>query len=123
MAEITAGQVTLFIALFAAISGAFWRIWSLIKDARHEASLKAEAAGAKADLVGVRLHEHQLYAAETFATKHGVTEQMVAIAKAVTDVGERVEKRFDSTDSRFTQMNERLDRVIEAAHKPIPRRN
>lgn len=53
------------------------------------------------------LQAHRLYCAETYATKHGLTEQMTTMTKAIHDLGERVDRRLDG-------MNERLDRVIES---------
>jgi hypothetical protein len=62
------------------------------------------------------LAAYQRHVAETYATKAGMTEQMNALGEAVRSVGDRVEKRLDG-------MNERLDRVIETNHKPVPRRS
>lgn len=61
------------------------------------------------------LAAYQRHVAETYATKAGMSEQMNALGEAVRNVGDRVEKRLDG-------MNERLDRVIETNHKPVPRR-
>lgn len=92
----------------------WWRIEGRVKEAKAEASLKADAAGAKADLVGVQLAEYKLHVSETFATKQSMTAGFEAVTKSINDVGNRVENRIDG-------MNERLDRVIEANHKPVRR--
>lgn len=64
------------------------------------------------------LQSYKLHVAETFATKKGVSEQLGSVTKSVEAVGDRVDKRFDTMSNQFTQMNERLDRVIEAQHTP-----
>jgi hypothetical protein len=96
---------TFAILFLGAIFGTFWRFWGLIDKAAQEGK------DAKTDLASYKLH-----AAETFATKQGVTEQMVALTKAVNDVGDRLDKRLDG-------MTDRLDRVIEASHKPVRRQS
>jgi len=60
------------------------------------------------------LQAHKLYAAETLATKDGVSQHYDMVAKSIADIGDRVEKRLDG-------MNERLDRVIEAGQRPASR--
>lgn len=60
------------------------------------------------------LSEHKLHVSETYATKAGLSEQMVSVTKAITDMSERIDKRLDT-------MTDRLDRVIEANHKPVRR--
>ena len=99
-----AGGAILF---FLTVSGALWAIWWRIDG-------RVGAAKDKADAVDKTLSDYKLHVAEHYATKTGVTEQMITLTKAVNDVGERMETRIDG-------MNQRLDRVIEANHKPTRR--
>lgn len=71
---------------------------------------KALAVTAEATLSREELATYKTHVAETFATEAGVKEEMAA----VTDVGDRLDKRLDT-------MTDRLDRVIEHNHKPVRR--
>lgn len=106
---ITWSEVWAVIAAFLALSAAGWGIWWRIAGQIKEVERKAEAA--QGDLGTYKLH-----IAETYATKAGLTEQMLSVTKAVTDMSERIDKRLDT-------MTDRLDRVIEANHKPVRRQN
>ena len=99
---ITWSEVWAVIAAFLALSAAGWGIWWRIAGQIKE--------------VEKELNDHKLHVAETFATKAGLTESMVSVTKAVTDMSERIDKRLDT-------MTDRLDRVIEANHKPVRRQS
>ena len=88
-AEIMAA-VMFGLAIFGALTGAFWRMWGLIK----EAAEKGEQA--QRDLAA-----HKLHAAETFATKQGMQEQTTQLLRAI----EGVVGRIDG-------LSERLDNII-----------
>lgn len=88
----------------------WWRIEMRVERAKKDAHFKVDAVAARADLTAAQLAEYKTHVAEQYATKAGVTEQMITLTKAVNDVGERLDKRLDA-------MTERLDRVIEANHK------
>lgn len=97
----------------AAISiafGVWWRIESRVKEAKTEATMKADAAGTKADLVGSQLAEYKTHVAETYVTKQGMRE-----------LRDEVSAGFKDIKDSLGGMNERLDRVIESNHKPIRR--
>lgn len=108
-AGITWGEVWAVIAAFLALSAAGWGIWWRIAGQIKDVEQKAEAT--REDL-----NSYKLDVAERYATKAGVTDQMMSVTKAVTDMGERIDKRLDT-------MTDRLDRVIEANHKPVRRQN
>lgn len=84
------------VAFLAILGGAWWRWSGMIGAVKDD------------------LQNHKLHVSETYATKASVAEQTLTLTKAINDVGERVEKRLDG-------MNDRLDRVIEANHKPVRR--
>lgn len=88
------------VLIFVTISGAFWRMWGLIKAADDEGKK------AQTDLATYKVH-----VAETFATKNGVSEQVGEMRKSLEGLGERMDRGFDG-------IRERMDRVIDAAHKP-----
>jgi hypothetical protein len=85
------GAVLFFLAVFGAISAAFWRVFGLIKDSG------ADGKKALADLA-----EHKLHVAETYVTKAGMQEQTGQIMRAIEGVGNRIDG-----------LHERLDRAFE----------
>ena len=95
--------ISVFLGLTGAVTAGFWRMWALIKEAG------AEGRTASNDLADYKLH-----VAETYATKHSVNEGLAGVQRAIGEFGERLDKRFDT-------MTDRLDRVIEANHKPVRR--
>jgi hypothetical protein len=95
--ELTTG-IGFLIVVVTFVGGIYWRWSSMV-------------GGVDKDLQAYKLH-----VSEHYATKQGVTEQMVALTKAVNDVGDRLDKRLDG-------MTDRLDRVIEASHKPVRRQS
>ncbi|RVO41376.1 hypothetical protein CN093_08950 [Sinorhizobium meliloti] len=89
-AEIMA--VVLFgLAVFGAVSGAFWRMFGLIKD-----------ASAKGEKAQTDLASFQTRVAETYATKAGMQEQTAQLLRAIEGVGNRIDG-----------LHERLDRAFE----------
>lgn len=77
--------------LTVTISGgtALWKLWSMIGDSRAE------------------LAAYKLHVAETYVTKAGLSEQTAQMMKAIDGIGDRIDG-----------LNQRMDRFIEAAHKP-----
>lgn len=96
-------------ALFAAISIAFaiwWRIEGRVKEAKAEATTKADAAGMKADLVAAQLSEHKLHVAETYISKQGhrestdqVMSAIAAVRSEISGTNSRLDKLFDQRRS------------------------
>lgn len=83
--------VGFFVMLFGVATGAFWRMWGLIKE-----------AGEKGEKAQRELAAHKLHAAETFATKQGMHEQTAQIMRAIEGVAGRIDG-----------LHERLDRFLE----------
>lgn len=77
------------------VSGAFWRMWGLIKE-----------AGGKGETAQRELLDHKLHVAETYVTKAGMSEQTAQIMKAIDGVGSKIDRT-----------NERLDGFLQ----PRPR--
>lgn len=90
-AEIMAA-VVFGLAVFGAITGAFWRVWGLIAEAR--------GSGEKAsrDLADFKTH-----VAQDYATKDGMQRQTDSLLRAIESIGNRIDG-----------LNERLDRAFEA---------
>lgn len=67
--------------------------------------------------VDADLQTYKLRVAETYASQANVGKQFEQVAHSITEIGERMESRFDG-------MNQRLDRVIEGNNnsKPTTRR-
>lgn len=79
-------ELTVALGLAGLVSGAFWRMWGLIKD-----------AGGKGETAQRELLDHKLHVAETYVTKAGMSEQTAQIMKAIDNVGAKV----DSTNVRL----------------------
>jgi len=101
-------------AFLIGLFGALFGVWRFLDG-------KIGRVDTKADTVARDLAAHRLHVSDNYATKAGVTEAIKSVAeqnvhtiKAVTDMGDRIDKRLDG-------MTERLDRVIEANHRPIRR--
>lgn len=84
-------EVGLALAIFAALSGVFWKMYDLI-----------QKAGEKGEKAQGDLAAHKLHAAETFATKTGMQEQTAQLLRAIESVGNRIDG-----------LHERLDRAFE----------
>lgn len=78
------------LAIFGALTGAFWRMWGLIKE-----------AGDKGDQAQRELGDYKTHVATTYATKAGMQEQTAQLLRAIENVGNRIDS-----------MAERLDNII-----------
>lgn len=87
-------ELTIVFAVATIAIGAFWRVWALIADAR------SVGEQAQKDLAA-----YQTRAAETFATKAGLTEALARV--------------HDALD----RLTNRIDTLIAAQAKPPTRRS
>lgn len=85
-------EITVLIALATLASGAFWRMWALIAEAKSSG-----------DVAQRQLAEYKAHAAEHFATKDGMQRQTDQLLRAI-----------ESVASRIDGLNERLDRAFES---------
>lgn len=83
-----AGAVLFGLAVFGAITGAFWRMWGLIKE-----------EGKKGDKALVDLAEFKLRVAETYVTRAGMQEQTSQIMKAIESVAYRIDGLTERIDN------------------------
>lgn len=88
---ITAELVTLFITVFGALAGVWWRVESKINIARKEAIDVANSAARRADEAAKGLADHKLFAAENFVTKAGMTEAVNRINEAINRLTDRID--------------------------------
>lgn len=111
----TGADIATWLGVIAALGGLAFAVWKFmdnkINKSEDRSSKKADIAVAKAELTASQFADYKLHIAENYATKAGMTEQVIALTKAVNDVGDRIDKRLDG-------MTDRLDRVIEAGNKP-----
>ena len=87
-------EIGIVLGLAALASGAFWRVWALIAEAR------SVGEQAQKDLAA-----YQTRAAETFATKAGLTEALARV--------------HDALD----RLTNRIDTLLAAQAKPPTRRS
>ncbi|MCK4205232.1 hypothetical protein J3U99_10680 [Brucella pituitosa] len=81
-------EVGLALAILAAVTGAFWRMWDLITK-----------AGQKGETASADLAAHKLHVAETYVTKAGMSEQTAQIMKAIDGVGSKIDRTNDRLDT------------------------
>ena len=108
---ITPGWVMLFLAVLAAISGAWWRVEGRVDRAKREASDKAESALRSAESVRGALEAHKLHVAEHYVSKEGLREVKDEIMSGMRDL-----------KAGINHVTERLDRFIENPPQQAPRR-
>lgn len=92
-------EIGLALAIFAALSGVFWKMYDLIKE-----------AGEKGDKAQRDLAAHKLHVAETYITKQGMRETTEQIMDAISGVKAAVDG-----------LTLRVDRVVENQGKPASR--
>jgi len=102
-AEQIAGAIIFFITVSGVLWGVWWRIEGKVKEAKNEASMKAEAAAALAGTARQELAEYRTHVAETFVTKQGQKEQTETMLIAINGI---------RTDIKG--LNDRIDRIFES---------
>lgn len=102
-------EIAGFVLALLTFAFGMWK-WteSRIDAARTEATTKAGAAQAAADLVRAELNAHKLHVAETYVTKQGLSETAEQIMVAIDGVKRAVDG-----------MTLRVDRIVE--NQPRPR--
>ena len=81
----------------------WWRIEGRVKEAKAEATMKADSAGAKADLVSAQLAEHKLHVAETYISKQGHRESTDQVMGAIAAVRSEISGTNSRLDKLFVQ--------------------
>lgn len=89
--NITGEMVGLFVAVFGAIAGLWWRVEARI-----------DSAKAKAQLVADDFARYQTHVAETYITKQGLRETTEQIMSGIGDLKATVD-----------HLNSRIDQIIE----------
>lgn len=84
-------EVGVALAIFAALSGVFWKMYDMI-----------QKAGEKGEKAQRDLAEHKVEVATLYVTKQGMQEQTQALLKAIEGIG-----------SRIDAMSVRIDRIFE----------
>lgn len=118
--QITLQMVVFLIAVMSALAGVWWRIEARIDkantalaDALREVKVachsEAATAHAAASMVGDQLAEFRLHCSETYVRKDGLREMRDELVGRIGDVKLSVD-----------HLNDRMDRVIEAAHPAPP---
>lgn len=122
--QVTLQMVIFFITVVSALAGIWWRIEARIektiaatdktatalaealKEVKQDCHSEAQAAHSSAVLVGQQLAEFRLHCAETYVPKAGLKEMRDELVGRIGDVKVSVD-----------HLNDRMDRVIEAAHQ------
>lgn len=92
-------EVGIALAIFAALSGVFWKMYDMI-----------QKAGEKGEEAQRGLAAHKLHVAETYITKQGMRETTEQIMDAISGVKTAVDG-----------LTLRVDRVVENQGKPASR--
>ena len=90
------------IAILGVVGTGWWRITSMVKDVRQEASLAAGSASALAALARQEIAEQRLHTAEQYVSKEGLREVTTQIMDAIEAVG-----------AQLTEMRGRIDRMLD----------
>lgn len=117
--QITFQMVAFFVTVAGALAGVWWRIEARIdkantaltealREVKGACHSEAATAHAAASLVGEQLAEFRLHCSETYVRKDGLREMRDELVGRIGDVKLSVD-----------HLNDRMDRVIEAAH-PAP---
>lgn len=87
------------VAALGLIATGWWRITTMIKEARAESAEMAASAGAEAAAVRKELAEHKLHVAESYVSNSAfvrVTDQIMEAIKGVKDSVDQVRARIDN---------------------------
>lgn len=89
-------EVGVALAIFAALSGVFWKMYDLI-----------QKAGDKGDQAQRDLGDYKTHVATTYATKAGMQEQTAQLLRAIEGVGNRIDGLHERLDRAFEQRQTR----------------
>jgi hypothetical protein len=100
----TGADIMAVVGFFIVVAGFLFGLWKYI-DAkltavRAEASQKADAAAALANMARAELSAYQTKVAETYVTKQGMHEQTEHLLRAIESIGTRI----DSLTSRIDNL-------------------
>lgn len=98
--------VLFILAIIGAVTGAWWRVEMRVKEAKQEASLRADAAGTKADLVTAQLAEYKTHVAETYVSKQGLREMREEVSVGLKDIKSSISGIHDRIDRMFERSKE-----------------
>lgn len=90
------------IAILGLVGTGWWRITTMVKDAKAEAQRGVEDVRSMASLAMREVAEHRLHTAEQYVSKSNLREVTDQIMEAITGVG-----------AQITEMRGRIDRVFD----------
>jgi hypothetical protein len=99
---VTNGDILLWLAVIAAIAGAWWRVEGLVRASKAEMVTALAASEGKASLAIQQVAELRVHVAETYASKGGIKE-----------MSERLEQGNKRLFEEMHRLNERMDRIID----------
>ena len=97
------------IAILGVVGTGWWRMTTLVKDAKLEGAQAASEVRAMASLALREVAEHRLHTAERYVSKEGLREVTDQIMDAIGGIG-----------TQITEMRSRIDRVFEKPTTPRP---
>lgn len=107
-------EIAYAILFFLTVSGVLWGIWwrlvSMVDQAKKDGDTKSSANSALASLALDKLAEHKLHVAETYVSKQGLREAVEPIMDAIQGVKGAVD-----------HLSGRIDGVYQQNHTPRPR--
>lgn len=92
-------ELGIALTIFGLISGAFWRMWALIKE-----------AGEKGEQAQRDLAEHKIFVATNYVTKQGQAEQTAQLLRAIENIGNRIDSISERIDRAFERPPSRSQR-------------
>lgn len=98
------------IAILGVVGTGWWRMTTMVKDARAEAAEGIAAASSLASLARQEIAEQRWHIAERYVSKEGLKEVTDQIMEAIGGIG-----------AQITEMRGRIDRVFEKPPVARPR--
>jgi hypothetical protein len=98
---VTNGDILLWLAVIAAIAGAWWRVEALVKASKADMVVALAAAEGKGSVAIQQVAELRVHIAETYASKGGVRE-----------MSDRLEQGNKRIFEEMQRLHERMDRII-----------
>lgn len=104
--NITAEMVGFVLLVLSAVTGAWWRVESVVRTAKSEAEAIGKAATSKADDVAAQLAAYKTHVAENYASRVVLRESLEPLVESMKGLSTQVQ-----------HISERLDRAIDGQSK------
>jgi hypothetical protein len=88
--------VAAFLTLLGAVSGAWWRVESKIKESRDQTNIAIDAANARASLALAKADDLRVHVAENYTSQKNLNAMRDEIMAAISKIGDRVDRVIEA---------------------------